>query len=475
MIQTSTFIHEDFLLTTGMAKLLYHDYLRGMPIIDYHCHLSPKDLAENRQFENITEAWLEGDHYKWRAMRTHGVNERFITGSASDWEKFQQYAETVPYTLRNPLYHWTHMELNRPFGIQELLTPDTAESIYYQTQAYLQSPEGSTHGILSHWQVKLIGTTDDPTDDLRYHQQLQAAESPFQLLPTFRPDKAFAIEEVETYNAYVDSLGEAAGIEINSYTTLIEALHKRAAYFHEHGCRLSDHGLEYIFGEPAPPQQAANLFSKVRSGTQLSPLEADALQSSILLELGKMYHELGWTQQFHLGALRNNNSRMMQQLGPDTGFDSIGDFPQARPLAAFLNRLDQSDQLAQTILYNLNPADNEVFATMVGNFNDGSTAGKVQWGSAWWFLDQYDGMEKQINALSNMGLIAHFVGMLTDSRSVLSYSRHDYFRRLLCNLFADDITKGRLPSDLDWIGKVLQDITFNNSNTYFNWKNPAYT
>ncbi|MBC6605573.1 glucuronate isomerase [Hymenobacter sp. BT188] len=461
------FLNDDFLLQTETAQQLYHEFAKQMPIIDYHCHLPPDQIAEDRQFENVTQIWLYGDHYKWRAMRTNGVDERYVTGDASDWEKFEKWAETVPQTVRNPLYHWTHLELQRYFGITEVLNKDSARRIYDACNEKLRTPEYSVKNLLLKMQVKVVCTTDDPADSLEYHQAIAAQPFGVQILPTFRPDKAMSPEDVTAYNSYLDKLGAAADISIATYDDLLEALRRRHDFFHAQGCRLSDHGLERLYASDYSAEQVANAFAQVRGGQKINQEDTEALKSELLLELARMDHARGWTQQFHVGALRNNNARMLRQLGPDTGWDSIGDFPQGRALSTFLDRLDSSDQLAKTILYNLNPADNELMATMIGNFQDGTVAGKVQWGSGWWFLDQKDGMEKQINALSNMGLISKFVGMLTDSRSFLSYPRHEYFRRVLCNLFGNDVENGELPDDMELLGGIIENICYYNAKQYF--------
>ena len=464
------FLTEEFLLETETAKKLYFEHAAKMPIIDYHCHLSPKDIAEDRVFKTITEAWLEGDHYKWRAMRTNGVDEEFITGSKSDQEKFTKWAETVPDTLRNPLYHWTHLELQRYFDIPDILNSSTAEAIFKESSEKLKSTPYTCRGLLRKMNVEVVCSTDDPIDDLKYHKQLKSEGFEVKILPTFRPDKLYAVEDVNAYIAYVTNLGEVSGVSINKLDTLLEAAQVRIDYFHEVGGRLSDHGLEQLYDVDYSKEQAAASFAKVMKGTELTLEETQQFKMVVLVELSKMYHAKNWTQQYHLGAIRNNNSRMMRELGPDTGFDSIGDFSQVRALSKFLNELDTSDQLAKTILYNLNPADNEAMATMIGNFNDGSVAGKLQYGSAWWFLDQKDGMEKQINALSNMGLLSRFVGMLTDSRSFLSYPRHEYFRRILCNLIGNDVENGELPNDIDWLGQQVENICYYNAKNYFEFE-----
>jgi glucuronate isomerase len=460
------FIHDSFLLENKYAEELYHNYSKNQPIIDYHNHLSPQHIAENTIFDNITKIWINGDHYKWRAMRTLGVNEQFITGNATDKDKFLQWGKTVPYTMRNPLYHWTHLELARYFDINELLNEKSAESIYEQASAKINSAEYSTQNLLKKVNAELVCTTEDPIDDLAYHKQLASSNFGVKVSTAFRPDKAILISN-DGYNAYIDTLGEVAGVSINSYSDLCSALQNRIEYFNANGSKLSDHGLEHIYFENFTESEVKDIFKKKREGKEVSNEEALKFQSAILLFLSETYHAYGWVQQFHLGALRNNNARMHRVLGPDTGWDSIGDFSQAQKLSSFLNALDSKDKLTKTIIYNLNPADNEVMATMIGNFNDGSVKGKVQFGSGWWFLDQKDGMTKQLNALSNMGLISCFVGMLTDSRSFLSFPRHEYFRRILCNLLGDEIQRGELPNDMEWIGKMVADISYNNAKEYF--------
>jgi glucuronate isomerase len=463
------FIGEDFLLETKQAQRLYHEYAAGLPIIDYHCHLDPKSIATDRRFATITEPWLEGDHYKWRAMRTCGVSEFFITGDATPWEKFEQWAVTVPKTLRNPLYHWTHLELRRPFGITDkLLGPATAKAIWEKCNAMLAKPGFSTRGIIRQMNVEVICTTDDPVDALEHHKAMAADPSmPAAVYPAWRPDKAMAVDNPVTYAAYLAKLSAAADIDITSYDKLLEALKKRHTYFHENNCRLSDHGLDEIYADDYTAQGVRDLFGQVLAGRALDPQGARKVKSAILHELAVMDAERGWVQQLHLGALRNNNTRMMRIIGPDTGFDSIGDWQQAAPLARFLDKLDDKERLAKTILYNLNPADNELMATMIGNFQDGSVAGKMQFGSAWWFLDQREGMIRQIEALSTMGLLGQFIGMLTDSRSFLSYPRHEYFRRILCAMLGDDMARGLLPDDLPLVGSLVSDISYYNARRYF--------
>ncbi len=465
---TRPFLGEDFLLDDEYARELYHDYARDLPIIDYHCHLPPSEIAADRQFANLTAIWLAGDHYKWRAMRTNGVAEHYVTGEASAYEKFAKWAETVPYTMRNPLYHWSHLELRRYFGEERLLGPDTARAIYDNCGEKLASADFSTRALLRKMQVEVVCTTDDPADPLADHAKLANADFGTRVLPTFRPDKYLLIGSAD-YLTHIQQLGMAAEVDIRSLADLKTALTKRADFFAAQGCKLSDHGLEQLYANSYTEAQLEAIFSKRLAGKLVSDTEAAQFLTGLMVFLGECYHERGWTMQLHLGALRNNATRQMQKLGPDTGFDSIGDFSQARPLAQFLDRLDTHDRLPQTIIYNLNPADNEVIATMIGNFNDGSVAGKIQFGSAWWFLDQLDGMEKQLNALSNMGLLSRFVGMLTDSRSFLSYPRHEYFRRLLCRLFGHDIQRGLLPDDVPWIGNLVQDICYRNARRYFDF------
>jgi len=461
------FLDAQFLLHNETARQLYHDYAAALPIIDYHCHLPPKEIADNHRFENLTDIWLRGDHYKWRAMRAQGIPEEFITGKKNDRQKFLKWAETVPYTLRNPLYHWTHLELQRYFGIEKILNPESADEIYLHANGKLQTPDFRVHGLLKSMNVELIGTTDDPAESLDDHRLIQKQELPFRVWPSFRPDRAMNLEDPEAFNSWIEKLGKQAAVPVSSYASLLDALKKRHDVFHEAGCRVSDHGLEQMYVCEWTEKELQGIFEKVRQGQQPEKQEKEKFQSALLLNLAEWNHERNWVQQFHLGALRNNNERMLSKLGPDTGWDSIGDFPHARGLSYFLNTLDKKDGLARTVLYNNNPSDNEVMATMIGNFNDGSVAGKIQWGSAWWFLDQKDGMERQLNAMSNMGLLSRFVGMITDSRSFLSYPRHEYFRRILCNLFGNEIENGELPDDIKWTGKIVQDICYYNAKNYF--------
>jgi glucuronate isomerase len=463
------FMDENFLLQTETAQKLYHDHAAKMPIFDYHCHINPKDIAEDRKFKTITEIWLAGDHYKWRGMRTNGVDEKFCTGDASDWEKFEKWAETVPHTLRNPLYHWTHLELKKFFGIEDVLSPKNARAIYDACNAKLQTPEYSCRNIIKMANVHTICTTDDPVDSLEYHQKIKADGFEVTVLPAWRPDKAMMVEQPITYNQYINQLASVSEMEIKTFADLMVALNKRHLYFHENGCRLSDHGLETAFADDYTADEIDALFIKVRVGYRLTSKEILKFKSCMLYEFGKMDHSRGWAQQFHIGALRNNNTRLFNQLGPDTGFDSIGDKPVAEPLSKLLNRLDIENKLCKTVLYNLNPSDNELYATMIGNFQDGSVPGKIQYGSGWWFLDQKDGMIKQINALSNLGLLSRFVGMLTDSRSFLSYTRHEYFRRTLCNILGNDVENGEIPNDMELLGQMVENISFNNAKNYFNF------
>jgi glucuronate isomerase len=467
-------ITEDFLLESDAARRLYHDYAEDLPIIDYHCHLPPEQIATDHRFANLTQIWLYGDHYKWRAMRACGVEERYCTGDASDWEKFEKWAETVPKTLRNPIYHWTHLELKRPFGITDrVLNPFTAKGIWETCNAKLAQPEFSCRGIMKQMKVVLVCTTDDPTDSLEHHAAI-AADGGFdiQVLPAWRPDKGMAIENPEAFSGWVDKLGAAADVDIKDFAAYLEALRKRHDFFAQHGCQLSDHGVETPYAEDYTEPEIAQIFARVRGGGELDELQCRKFKSAMLYEFGIMDHEKGWVQQFHMGALRNNNSRLFAQLGPDTGFDSIGDFEVARPLSKLLDRLDRDDRLAKTILYNMNPRDNAVLATMIGNFQDGSVPGKMQFGSGWWFLDQLDGMTRQIEDLANMGLLSQFVGMLTDSRSFLSYPRHEYFRRLLCNILGSDISRGLIPSDYGLVGDLVRDICYSNSARYFGFDVP---
>jgi glucuronate isomerase len=460
------FIKDDFLLTTKKAVKLYQKYAEAEPIFDYHCHIPPKDIAENRQFNNLFEIWLEGDHYKWRAMRSNGVAEKFVTGSATPEEKFKAWATTVPHTLRNPLYHWTHLELKRYFGINDLLSEKTAAKIWKQANAKLAMPAFTTQGILKKMKVKVVCTTDDPVDDLGHHRAFAKSGHPTKMLPAFRPDKALTVNQPAGFNQWVEQLAAAANVDINGFSAFISALEKRHEYFHSQNCRLSDHGLNHCFADFCSEKIAAGIFDKARKGEEVSPLEHSQFASFMMVFFGHLDAKRGWTKQLHLGALRNNNTRLLTQLGPDTGFDSIGDFPQASALSAYLNKLDSDNLLPKTIIYNVNPADNYAFATMIGNFQDGTIPGKVQFGSGWWFLDQKEGMEWQLNALSNLGLLSRFIGMITDSRSFMSYPRHEYFRRVLCNLIGRDIKNGLIPNDDKLVGPMIKNICYANARNY---------
>jgi len=462
------FIHADFLLDSKEAKELYHNYAASLPIIDYHNHLSPEAIANNTSYNNISELWLAGDHYKWRAMRVLGIDEKFITGEATDKDKFLKFAEAMPYMLRNPLYHWTHLELSRYFGIDSQLSSKNAEAVYEKTSSLVQTKEFSTQALLQKMNVEMLCTTEDPIDSLQHHTTLTKSDFNTKVSTAFRPDKSLFINGV-TYNSYIDELEKASNCSIATYEDLCIALQNRMEFFHSKGCRLSDHGLEYIPFKMCKEKEIDRIFSTKRSGGEVSPQETEQFQTALLLFLGKAYSKLGWVQQFHLGAMRNNNTRMLNKIGPDSGWDSIGDYSIAFGLSRYLDMLDSTNQLTKTILYNLNPADNEIMATMIGNFNDGSSKGKIQWGSGWWFLDQLDGMTNQINTLSNMGLISCFIGMLTDSRSFLSFPRHEYFRRLLCSIFGQEIKKGLLPNDPKWVGKIISDICYHNAREYFEY------
>jgi len=465
------FLDENFLLQTKTAQELYHSYAAHQPIIDYHCHLIPSMVANDYQFKSLTEIWLGGDHYKWRAMRTNGIAEKYCTGKdSSDWEKFEKWAETVPYTMRNPLYHWTHLELKTGFGVEKLLSPKTAREIYDECTAKLQTPEYSARNLMLKYKVEAVCTTDDPIDSLEYHIKTRNDNFAVKMLPTWRPDKAMAVENPAAFQAYVEQLAEVSGVSISGFDDMILALRKRQDFFQAQGCKLSDHGIEEFYAEDYTEAEIKSIFNKVYSGQALTHSETLKFKSAMLVIFAEMDWEKGWTQQFHFGVIRNNNTRLFNQVGADTGFDSIGSFSIAKNLSKFLDRLDSQNKLTKTILYNLNPADNEMIATMIGNFQDGTIAGKIQFGSGWWFLDQKDGIEKQLNSLSVMGLLSRFVGMLTDSRSFLSYPRHEYFRRTLCNLIGEDVEKGLLPhQELDFIGKMVENISYNNAKSFFNF------
>jgi glucuronate isomerase len=457
------FIHEEFLLGTPAARRLYHDYAENEPILDYHSHLPPRDIAENRQFGNLFEIWLEGDHYKWRAMRANGIDERYCTGGADPYEKFMAWARTAPYTLRNPLYHWTQLELKRYFGIDELLDERTAAGVWERANEALAMPELRVHGILAKFRVRALCTTDDPADDLSCHRAIAATGLATKVYPTFRPDKALNVGAPETFNPWVEKLGAAANLEIRRFQDFLEALRRRHDEYHAMGCRLSDHGLQHAYSDFCPDSDAAAIFEAARGGRAAPPYEHARFASNLMLFFGQLDARRGWTKQLHLGAQRNNNTRRLRQCGPDTGFDSIGDWRQAAALAEYLDRLDQENALPKVIIYNNNPVDNYSFATITGNFQDGTTPGKMQFGSGWWFLDQKEGMEMQINALSNAGLLSRFIGMLTDSRSFMSFPRHEYFRRTLCNLLGRDMEAGELPGDYELVGGMVRNICFHNA------------
>ena len=459
------FLGDDFLLSTNTSQQLYFDYAEALPIYDFHCHLSPKDMAENRVFSSITEAWLEGDHYKWRAMRAAGVSEEFITGAASDENKFKAWAETVPQTLRNPLYHWTHLELQRYFEINQLLNKNSASAIYAECNEQLINLPVRT--MLKDKRVELVCTVDDPIDNLEHHIRLSAEQSDVAVSMTFRPDAVLRIDEPEFFSEYISELEKISGLVIRNFDHLLEALNSRVSYFHTNGCRLADHGLEHLPAASYTLEQLNGAMKSAFQGKVITNEDALSFRSAVMYELAKMYHQVGWAQLFHLGAIRNTNTRLRQSLGADCGTDSIGDFSHARSMQRFFDRLDRDDQLAKTVVFNLNPSDNEVFATMMGNYNDGSTAGKMQFGSGWWFLDQKDGMQKQMNTLSNLGLLSRFVGMVTDSRSFLSFPRHEYFRRILCDLIGRDVENGELPDDMGLLGKMVQDICYSNAKNFF--------
>jgi len=464
------FINENFLLGNKIAEKLYHKYAANQPIVDFHCHLSPAMIAEDRQFDNITQAWLEGDHYKWRAMRTNGINEYYCTGGAPDPEKFTKWAETVPYTIGNPLYHWTHLELARYFDIFGLLSPLTANAIYERATEILRTKEFSAQSIIRKMKVEVICTTDDPSDSLEHHLKLKGSFE-VSVLPTFRPDNLVKTEDPEKFKAYILKLEKSSGTEIKNFETLIEAVESRHKFFHETGCRLSDHGLERFYFAGFSASEIDRVLKKLLNGESITFEETEKYKAAVMLELCRMNHKRGWTQQFHVGAIRNNNARMFRMMGPDTGWDSIGVSQDAQKISKFLNALDDTDQLAKTLLYNLNPADNEMMITMAGNFNDGSSAAKVQYGAAWWFLDQKDGMEKHLRDLSSLSLLSRFVGMVTDSRSFLSYPRHEYFRRLVCNYIGDEVENGLIPDDEELLKPLIEGISYRNAKEYFGFNN----
>lgn len=466
------FMDKNFLLQTETAQMLYHEHAAKMPIIDYHCHLIPKMVADDHKFRSLTEIWLGGDHYKWRAMRSNGVPEKYCTGSdTTDWEKFEKWAETVPYTFRNPLYGWTHLELKTAFGIEKVLNPKTAREIYDECTDKLQNdPTYTARGMMRRYNVETVCTTDDPVDTLEWHKKTRESGFEIKMIPAWRPDKAMAVENPQNFRTYIEKLSEVSGVAISKFQDVVDALQNRHDFFAENGCKLSDHGIEEFYAEDYTDIEIEAIFNKVYDGTELTHEEVLKFKSAMMVIFAEMDHESGWAQQFHYGAIRDNNTKMFNLLGPDTGFDSIGQFNTAKAMSKFLNRLNTNDKLTKTIIYNLNPADNEVVATMLGNFQDGTCPGKIQWGSGWWFLDQKDGMEKQMNALSLLGLLSRFVGMLTDSRSFLSYPRHEYFRRVLCNLVGRDIENGEIPaSEMDRVKQMIEDISYYNAKNYFNF------
>ncbi len=470
MLIENPVVHEDFLLQNDVAKELYHDYASKMPIIDYHCHLPPIDIAEDRKFQNLTEIWLEGDHYKWRAMRTHGIDERFCTGDATDWEKFEKWAATVPFTIRNPLYHWTHLELKNPFGIKDILNERSARGVYDKTADLLTTERYSVKNILRGFNVRKICTTEDPLDALDSHRNIQESRFEIKVSTAWRPDNALDVRDASKFNSYLDRLSAVCNKYIASFSDYLEALQQRHDFFHEMGCRLSDHGLDTPFPVAKYTKEEVRLaFERIRSGKNLSKNQQEKFTSCMMHHAAVMDYEKGWVQQFHVGAIRNVNFKAVREIGEAKGFDSIHDFSYAQSMSTFFNRLEEEGKLAKTILYNLNPRDNEMIAAMIGNFQDGKVVSKFQYGSGWWFLDQKDGMEKQMNALSNLGLLFHFVGMVTDSRSFLSYSRHEYFRRILCNLLGKDVANGEIPKDIGLLSKMVQDISYNNADQYFDF------
>ncbi len=467
------YIHDDFLLQTEQARTLYHNYAADMPIIDYHCHLSPEEVARDERWQNLTQVWLNGDHYKWRCMRSNGIDERFCTGDATDREKFDKFAATMPYLIRNPMHHWSHLELARYFGVSDLLSPVTADAIWGKTIESLQHPEMSARGLMKSSNVRLVCTTDDPADSLEHHIAVAADESfNVKVLPTWRPDKALAIDRVEFWNSWIDRLAAAADVDITDFTSFIDALRKRHAFFAECGCKLSDYGLDTVYADSYSEKDIHNIFAAGRSGRTVCQSDMRKFRSCMLFECARMDADSDWTMQVHYGAMRNNNTKMFERLGPDTGFDSIGDWPIAMDLSRFLDRLEQSGGLPRTILYTLNPRDNEVLATMLGNFQGGGVAGRVQLGSGWWFNDQMDGMTRHLEAVSQLSLLSRFVGMLTDSRSFLSYTRHEYFRRILCNILGRDMAAGLIPSDIEWTGELVKGISYNNAAGYFGFGLP---
>jgi len=463
------FLDENFLLDNNFGSRLYHEFAKEMPIIDYHSHVPPQQIADDIKFENLTQIWLYGDHYKWRGMRANGIPEEYITGNRTDYEKFEKWAETIPATIRNPLFHWTHLELKRYFDIDELLTPQSAKRIYDECTEKLQSKEFSTRSLLRKMKVEVVGTTDSPIDDLSAHKKIKETESNIRVVPTFRPDAFMDIENASSLKTLIADLENLSNEKVTSFAGYLQVLKGRHDYFSKNGCTVSDHGLSHMYAEDYTDDEVEVIFTKVLNGEPCDALERSKFRSALLYNFALWDHEKGWVQQFHLGPLRNNNSRLLRNIGVDAGLDSIGDFQQGIHLSRFLDKLDTTDSLAKTIVYNINPADNDLIAAMLANFNDGSVAGKMQYGAAWWFLDQKHGIINQLNTVSNMGLLSRFIGMLTDSRSFLSYPRHEYFRRILCNLIGEDVEKGELPNDINFLGKVVQDVCYNNAKSYFNF------
>ena len=464
------FIHENFLLQNETAVHLFHDHAKKLPIIDYHCHLNPQEVAEDHKFRSITELWLGGDHYKWRALRTNGIPEKYITGNASDWDKFQKWAETMPYCMRNPLYHWTHLELKTCFGIDKVLNPQTAKEIYDECNEKLASPEFSARNLMLRYNVEAVCTTDDPVDSLEYHKQVRESGFKVKVLPTWRPDMAMTVENPAAYHDYIDKLAKVSGVSINCFDDIVKALLVRHKYFEQMGCRLSDHGMEEFYADDFTAKELDEIFSKVYGGTALTDAEIRKFKSAMMLEFGKMDADTGWTQQFHYGVIRNQNTKMFKLIGKDTGFDSMAQVMTAKAMNRYLDRLNSMDKLTKTIIYNLNPSDFEMVGTTIGNFQDGTVPGKIQLGAGWWFLDQKNGMEQQMQVLSMLGLLSRFVGMLTDSRSFVSYARHEYFRRILCNLIGNDVEKGEIPaSEMPRIEQMIEDISYYNAKKFFNF------
>ena len=461
------FMDENFLLESKTAQSLYEEHAKDMPIYDFHSHLHAKDIANDINFDNLGQVWLSGDHYKWRLMRANGIPEHFCTGNATDYEKFQKWAETVPKTIRNPLYHWTHLELRRYFNIEELLNPTNSQKIYEQCSKLLKTPEYSIKNLLSKMNVKLICTTNDPIDDLESHRKIKMTGFNIKVLPTFRPDKAMNVEENASFINYIHQLSEISEVTINDFSSLIDAIKIRHKYFHDNGCRNADHGVNHLHATDYSDQDIDKIVHKLLSKKEISNIEISKFKCAFLYEVGRLNHKRGWVQQFHIGALRNVNTRKFNELGRDVGCDTIGDHNIGEEMAKFLDLLDQSNELAKTVIYNINPRDTELFASMIGNFQDGTCPGKIQYGPSWWFLDQIEGITNQINSLSNLGLLYHFIGMTTDSRSVLSLPRHEYFRRILCNIVGTDVEKGKIPRDMNLLGEMIENICYNNAATYF--------